>query len=296
MKHKDLGEKEYLESYRQSDYERPSLTTDIVAFTLSDEEKGNYRKLPEKHLSLLLIQRGVHPYKNDWALPGGFVRTGETVEDTARRELREETGVQDITLSQLHCFSEPKRDPRGWIISCAFMALAEEEQYHIHSGDDAVDAQWFHVDYNLIDRIVVDKGIEKTVHKQYQLKLSYQEIQLSAIIEVRLSMSYKRQDVEYVILESNGIAFDHSKMITYALNQLRDNLHISMLVFELLPEYFTLRDLQSAFEVISGQELLPANFRRKIAEYVVETEKVQEGHGHRPAKLYVRNYKKLSFN
>lgn len=96
-------------------------------------------------------------------------------------------------------------------------------------------------------------------------------------------------------MKSDGIAFDHSKMIAYALNQLRDNLHISMLAFELLPEYFTLRDLQSAFEVIGGKKLLPANFRRKISEYVVETDQLQEGHGHRPAKLYKRNYEKFFF-
>ena len=158
-----------------------------------------------------------------------------------------------------------------------------------------MDAQWFHVNYHLVDTIVVDKESEKTIKKQYRLQLSHQEIQLSATIEVRLDISSKRQNVEYVIFKSDGIAFDHSKMIAYALNQLRDNLHISMLVFELLPKYFTLRDLQSAFEVISGKKLLDANFRRKISEYVVETDQAQEGHGHRPAKLYTRNYEKIVF-
>lgn len=282
-------EKEFLEAYNQGDYDRPSLATDMAVFTISNEEIKDYRKLPKKELSVLLIKRGEHPYMNCWALPGGFVRKGETVEETAYRELREEAGVTDICLSQLHCFSEPKRDPRGWIVSCSFIALAEEEQFHLNPGDDAIDTKWFKVKYDLIGTKTENTSKGQVIKKQYKLLLSQPELTLSAKIEVRIHLSLKRQRMEYVILETNGVAFDHAKIIAYAISELRDNLNTSMAAFELLPEYFTLTDLQSAYEVILGEELLTANFRRKIAEYVVETEKRVEGHGHRPSKLYKRN-------
>lgn len=288
-----MEEKEFLDSYLQSEYERPSIATDIVAFTIIKGEKKDYRKLPEKNLSVLLIKRGEHPYRNQWALPGGFVLKGESVEQTARRELEEETGVTEVNLSQLQCFSEPNRDPRGWIISCAFMALAEEEQFHIHSGTDALDAQWFNVSYRLEEIETEDKDGIIVVKKRYLLQFIHKEIQLSAKLELKMNVSSKRNNVEYAIISNDGIAFDHSKIILYALIQLQENNKLSMLAFELLPEYFTLSDLQGVFEAISGEKLLVPNFRRKIAEYVCETDKVLEGHGHRPAKLYKRNYKNI---
>lgn len=82
---------------------------------------------------------------------------------------------------------------------------------------------------------------------------------------------------------------DYAKIIAYAINTLRENLNYSMLAFELLPEYFTLTDLQTVYEKILGKELLTANFRRKIADYVVETDEKVEGVGHRPSKLFKRN-------
>lgn len=293
MKNNNIDEQEYLKQYNQGDYDRPSITTDIVVFTLKQEEKSNYRRVPKKFLSILLIKRGVHPYKGEWALPGGFVRMGETVEEAASRKLKEETGVSTVNLSQLHCFSEPKRDPRGWIISSSFMALAKEDLFFVNSGYDAIDAQWFHVDYKRIAVNTVDNKSGSVTSNKYRLELTHEDIELSAIIEVKVFISSKRHDIEYKILESEGIAFDHSKIIAYAINQLRDNLHISMLGFELMPEYFTLRDLQDAFEAISDKKLLTANFRRKISDYVIETDMFQEGLGHRPAKFYKRNYENL---
>ena len=90
-----------------------------------EEEEENYRKLPECSLCLLLIQRGGHPYLGDWALPGGFVRPGETTKAAAKRELREETGLDQVYLEQLYTFSDPGRDPRTWVMSCAHMALID---------------------------------------------------------------------------------------------------------------------------------------------------------------------------
>ena len=83
-------EKEYLEQYDITKYDRPSIAADMAVFTVmgnqADRDKENYRKLPEKKLKILLIKRGSHPYKNQWALPGGFCRKGEEVLDTAHRE------------------------------------------------------------------------------------------------------------------------------------------------------------------------------------------------------------------
>lgn len=283
-------EKEFLAAYHQSDYKAPSVAADIAIFTIKNEESGDYRKLPEKALSILMIKRGEHPFMNCWALPGGFVRSGETVEEAAYRELREEAGVSDISLAQLLMFSEPGRDPRGWIISGSFMALAAEEQFHLRAGDDAVEAEWFRVDYRPVHTEIAEAEGEQIRKKQYRLSLTHSDIKLSALIEVRMYFSAKRKKTEYSILETDGIAFDHAKIIACAVSRLRNRLHTSLAAFELLPEYFTLTDLQRVYEAILGEELLAANFRRKINDYVMETEKRVEGLGHRPSKLYKRNF------
>lgn len=274
------GEEQFLKAYSQSDYERPSVATDMAVFTIVDKDSSDYRKLPEKEFSVLLIRRGEHPYMNSWALPGGFVRMGETIEETAYRELREEAGLDSVSLSQLHVFSQPKRDPRGWIISCSFMALAESQRFNLKSGDDALEAKWFKVNYTL-----VGSNKEK---KQYNLILSAGTITLTAKIETRSSKFPNTRESEYNISETTGIAFDHAKILAYAITNLRNNLNASMLAFELLQEPFTLTDLQKVYEVILDEKLLTANFRRKISDYVEETDMVVDGAGHRPAKLYKR--------
>ena len=119
-----LTEAEFLSSYEPGDYVRPSVAADMVIFTVMETEEENYRKLPEKELDVLLIQRGVHPYLGCWARPGGFVRPDETTEAAARRELKEETGVDHVYLEQLYTFSEPERDPRTWVMSCSYMELS----------------------------------------------------------------------------------------------------------------------------------------------------------------------------
>ena len=100
-----LTEAAYLQSYDPGRYERPSVAADMAIFTVLEETEDNYRKLPEKELGILLIQRGVHPYLGSWALPGGFVRPDETTEQAARRELMEETGLDQVYMEQLYTFS-----------------------------------------------------------------------------------------------------------------------------------------------------------------------------------------------
>ena len=120
------------ENYDASAFPRPSVTADIALFTIR-----------ERSLSVLLIKRGEWPDAGLWAVPGGFVRPDETLEDAALRELAEETGVSEVLLEQLRVFSEPKRDERTRVITVAFTALVASDALTLKAGTDAADAAWF---------------------------------------------------------------------------------------------------------------------------------------------------------
>jgi 8-oxo-dGTP diphosphatase len=112
-------------------YPRPSLTVDIVLVTREASPR------------VLLIQRKADPFQGKWALPGGFVDENERLIDAARRELREETGVEQADLEQLHAFGDPGRDPRGWTVSVVFLTLVNADQLKAVAGDDAAAVDLF---------------------------------------------------------------------------------------------------------------------------------------------------------
>ncbi|MBT6690543.1 NUDIX hydrolase [archaeon] len=116
------------------DFEKPSLTADIVIFTIEGGE-----------LKVLLVKRNISPFKGGWAFPGGFVRIDESLEDAAKRELEEEAGVRDVYLEQLFSFGEPKRDPRGRVVTVAYMALVNSEGIELKAATDVSDAKWFSI-------------------------------------------------------------------------------------------------------------------------------------------------------
>jgi 8-oxo-dGTP diphosphatase len=207
---------------RLEDYPRPSVTVDVIIFTLNEDD-----------LQVLLIQRGHPPFEGMWAIPGGFVGIDESIEGAAMRELEEETGVCDVYLEQLYTFGDLNRDPRGRVITVTYFALVPADAVQPHAGHDAADARWWSV---------------------YDLP---------------------------------PLAFDHADILTYALQRLRYKLEYTAVGFELLPETFTLSELQAAYEIILGEELDKRNFRRKIlsADVIEETGEYRTGEG-RPAKLY----------
>jgi 8-oxo-dGTP diphosphatase len=101
--------------------------------------------LDERELKVMLIQRGLPPFEGKWALPGGFVRVGETLDEAARRELQEETGLRKVFLEQLYTFSQVDRDPRERVVSVAYYALVNLRDHQVHAATDARDAGWFGV-------------------------------------------------------------------------------------------------------------------------------------------------------
>lgn len=114
-----------------SEYPRPALAADVVALAFDGRE-----------LQVLLIQRAHDPFAGKWALPGGFVEPNESAEQAATRELQEETGLSGVSVEQLHTFSNPGRDPRGWVVSVAHLALLRMAEHAPNAGDDAGKAEW----------------------------------------------------------------------------------------------------------------------------------------------------------
>jgi 8-oxo-dGTP diphosphatase len=148
------------------EFERPGLTVDCVIFGLD---------LDEEALRVMLVERDLEPFRGVWAIPGGFVRRGETLEEAAARELREETGITEVFLEQLYTFGDPARDPRGWVVSVAYYALVSPEKHHVRAATDARQARWFPVD--ALPRLAFDHAeILKTALGRVRGKLTYAPI------------------------------------------------------------------------------------------------------------------------
>ena len=281
-----LTEEQFLTTYDASKYERPSVTVDMLIFTVTEEEKKNYRKLPEKVLKLLMIKRGDHPYMGQWALPGGFVQMNESLDEAAGRELKEETNIDDIYMEQLYTWGDVARDPRTRVISASYMSLVDSSTLDIKASDDADDAKWFTVSCKLYQeqKTVTEKG--HILQRLFKLSLSNDEDIVSAIVKTVKTVEGKVTKIEREIIESNGIAFDHAKIIEYGIDRLRSKIEYTDIAFNLMPELFTLTELQQVYEVILDTELLKANFRRKTADMVIETNEYTKDAGHRPSKLF----------
>ncbi|MBQ8452646.1 MAG: NUDIX hydrolase [Prevotella sp.] len=178
-------------------YPHPSVTTDCVIFGFDGTR-----------LNVLLIERGIEPFKGRWAFPGGFMKMDEDAETGAKRELFEETGLETAYIRQFHTFTDPERDPRERVVTIAYYALVHISE--VKAGDDAAKAQWFPID------------------------------------------------------KVPALAFDHDLILRMATNELRRQIHFEPIGFELLPEKFTMTQLQHLYEAILGVKFDRRNFYTKM--------------------------------
>lgn len=262
-------EEEFLKNYNKNDFDLLSVTTDILVLSISNEENENYRKTTKKHMSVLLVKRDNYPFKDKWCLPGGFVGIDEDLDDSPKRILKKETNLENIYLEQLYTFGSVKRDPRMRVLSTSYMALVDK---NLLNNNLAPNASWFNIKYfddNDSVLVLLDNGNE-------QLKFK-----LKKVLREKTSDSYS-----YIIEENNDVAFDHALIIYTGIERLKNKISYTDIAFNLMPEYFTLGDLQQVYEVILNKELLDPAFRRIIANKVVKTDKVKKGEGHRPSVLF----------
>lgn len=158
-------------AYDPSRYERPSVTVDVVILTVRDGR-----------LEVLLIKRKRWPFEGMWAIPGGFVNPDESLEDAAKRELEEETGVRDVYLEQLYTFGDPGRDPRTRVITVVYYALIRTDRLHIRAADDAADAGWFSL-YDLPTLAFDHRKILEYTLQRLRGKLEYTTIGFQLLAE-----------------------------------------------------------------------------------------------------------------
>ena len=198
------------------------VTVDIIVFTVMHD-----------NLKVLLIRRNKPPFKGKFALPGGFVEGNEELEEAAKRELTEETNVKDVFLLQLGTYGGVKRDPRGRVVSVAYLAFISPEQ-ELVSTADAMGAEWRSVD------------------------------------------------------DLPELAFDHGKIVKDALKQLSYEIQTTNIAVQILPQKFTLSQLQHLYELVLKRQLDKRNFRRRIKELGIlkATKGMRMEGAHRPSRLY----------
>ena len=190
----------------KTEYPRPSLTADVIALGLGEGGR----------LSVLLIKRGRDPFKDHWAIPGGFCEPNESVEEAGARELKEETEIEGLELEQLGVYSAPGRDPRGWVVSVAFIGLVPSHRFgEARGSDDASDAKWWPIEHRPGEDppFVLQREGEKT----------------------------------------GRLSFDHDQMLTAALKRIRKE--ADRFALGLLPDKFGETDLRKAFEAVLGEPL-----------------------------------------
>ena len=279
-------EEEFFKKYalEKDKYEKPSVTVDMLIFTIDEKENNNYRKLNDKELKILLIQRADHPYIGQWAIPGGFVNVNESIDDAAERELYEETHVEDVYLEQLFTWGEVERDPRMRVISISYLALVDKKSLDVKAGDDAADAKWFSIKYNLLKANITKTEKGYVYEELLELNLVNGDISLNATVQNITTVTGKKKRYSYKIISNKGIAFDHAPIVLYAIDRLKNKIEYTDIAFNLMSELFTLKELEQVYSVILNKPIL--NFRRMVKNMVVETDKIRENAGHRPAKLF----------
>ena len=199
-------------TYDASRYERPSVTVDVVILTVRSGR-----------LEVLLIKRKRWPFEGMWAIPGGFVTPDESLEDAAKRELAEETGVHDVYLEQLYTFGDPGRDPRTRVITVVYYALMRTERLRIQAADDAADAGW----YSLFDlpplafdhRKILDYTVARLQGKLEYTTIGFQLLaseftlsELQAVYEAILNRPLDKRNFRRKVLQTGILeATEHTR-------------------------------------------------------------------------------------
>jgi len=280
------SEEEFLKNYDSNKFDKPSVTNDLIIFTTENMEEENIRKVPRKGMQVLLVKRDEYPEKGKWAIPGGFVNIDERLEDGAIRKLKEETGIDNVYMEQLYTFGEINRDPRTRVISVGNIALIAKENINYIKCDNMM-SNWFWINKKILNK----NSIENYNINKYELSLKSEdgktEILYEVVEKIEKNILRRSKKIYRCISSAGDIAFDHYKILDYAIDRIRNKVEYTPVALNLLPRLFTVKELQNVYEAIMGREIL--NFRRKMGDMIIETDEIIEGKPYRPAKMFKFN-------
>lgn len=216
---------EFLETYDPYKYKTPSCTTDAVIFSYEGEKCEVL-----SDLKILLVRRSNHPGIGCLALPGGFAELRENLEDTARRELEEETGVSGLAMEQLATYGDYDRDPRTRVITTAYMALVRQSDVKVQAGDDAADAMWCEMELEEVSCETADADIRKETGQEmkretaiYRLTLKNDERRLKteACVKYAAAGTGLIREEKFTVVRQGETASDHAAIIVQALLKIK---------------------------------------------------------------------------
>ena len=284
----EKNDKEFFALYSDSKYEKPSVTVDGVIFRIANIENKNYRKLPEKKLQVFLSKRQYPPFKNKFGVIGTFIDLNHELNQTMKLCVKNKVNLQNYYYEQLFTFGDKSRDPRSRILSVSYLFLTNSHQ-NLENGE------WFDIDIletksNIIKN---DNGYEIT--KNIDIILSNDTTKLESSIEIK-NKKIALEEIKTIDIKKNPLAFDHISIIYYALERLKGKLEYTDIIFNMLPKEFTLTELKQCYEIILGEHLLDANFRRKISKMVLPINKYATAKGHRTSQLFIHNPNWLNIN
>ena len=202
--------------------------------------------------------------------------------------MQEKANIKDIYLEQLYSWGDPQRDPRERVISTSYMGLVDTGDIQIKAGKNVEDIEWFNIKLNTIKEKSKEKKDGYYKAEEIEILLENKQEVLKSRVKVVKELVNGNMVIYTQILQSD-LAFDHAKILIYAIERLKNKVEYTTIAFNLMPEKFTLTKLQQVYEILLDKPLLKANFRRKIADMVIETEEYEENAGHRPSKLYKFN-------
>lgn len=276
-----VEDKKFLELYSDSEYPKPSVTVDACILRISSSENSNYRKLSNKKLQVFLNRRKYSPFKDTHALVGTFIDLNHELSDTMKLCVKNKVGLSNYYYEQLFTFGDKCRDPRTRVLSVSYMLLT-------NSDETIENGEWFDITTSEIESNTKILKDGYNITKTYNITLSNNDTTLENVIDVSLTKN-NLEETKTITIRKNSLAFDHIKIIFYALERLKNKLEYTDIIFNLLPKEFTLTELKQCYEVILNEHLLDANFRRKTAKMVSPTNKMADAKGHRTSQLFVHN-------
>jgi 8-oxo-dGTP diphosphatase len=275
-----------------------SNTVDMVIFSAIDSEDKDPRRLPDKVLQILLVNKKKdllvtkenESQQRKWSLPGGFVNYEESIDEAAVRELKEETNLENVYMEQLYTWGRVYPNLRRRVISTSYMALVDREKFTVKSGEDAEEVRWFNVFSKVIGTNKSPTTNGYILEKTFEIIVKNDEITIKDHVVVKTTVEGHISKTENTYVENkDGLAFDHAKVIQYALDRMKNKVMYTDIAFSLMPELFTLTELQKVYEVLYRRELADAYFRKKVKRMLTKTTLLSEGKRFRPSKLYLFN-------